>query len=118
VESLVNVGRPDSALQVAAKAVELMPGSPRVREIYAEMLTLTGAPAWRRLLALAQQDWLEGNLMAASARLDSVELQLPSMLSADACTDATAGVSLTGALRPELRAALESRVSTSEACNR
>lgn len=116
VESLVNVGRPDSAMRVAEKAVELMPGSPRVREIYAKTLTLTDAPAWRRLLAQAQQDWLEGNLVAASARLDSVEAEVPSMLPADACADARAAVSLARVLRPGVGAVLEGRLSASEAC--
>ena len=93
------LGLTDSALSVAASGVDSVRSSANVADTYAFMLAATDAPHWRRYLIEAKRDWLNGDLVAATVRLDSASSALPlGPASAPGCADARRALPVVQAL--------------------
>jgi len=120
IEQLVSayheVGKTDSALAIAAAGVDSMRSSADVFDVYAYMLALTDAPAWRRYVVNAAGSWLRGELLTATVMLDSASVSLPSGRGSEMdCADVRRTVRIVDALMPELSTRLLEGTSSREA---
>ena len=121
VESLIvaqlATGQLDSALRTAEESVHRLPNNSQVLGWYLRVLRDSGAPRWRILAGEATQLVLVGQLVRATARLDSLAAHLPlDLADPRGCRDAQRGIRTMLLLNPELAARITQAPPTDPPC--
>ena len=107
------LGALDSALAVLKRGLDPLPLSVDLLEQYQSLLSATGAPRWRLLLVEAHRNWMMGDVVAASARLDSVAAHATYDFTPEAaCSDGRRAFGIVRSLNPDLAESLALRANS------
>jgi tetratricopeptide (TPR) repeat protein len=107
------LGALDSVLAILRYGIDPLPRSVELVEQYRSALRATGAPRWRLLLVDAQRSWMIGDVVSASARLDSVAAEAAyDFTSEDACADGRRAFGVVRSLNPDLAELLASEAQS------
>lgn len=106
------LGGLDSALAILRYGIDPLPLSVDLVEQYRSLLSATGVARWRLLLVDAQRSWMTGDVVSASARLDSVAAEAAyDFTDAAACADGRRAFGVVRSLNPVLAESLALQAS-------